>query len=42
MDAVIGMDDNGPSVGNPKKLSFITASENAAKIIPLYFTKNQK
>ena len=29
MDAIIGMDGNGPSAGNPKKLGFIAASENA-------------
>jgi uncharacterized protein (DUF362 family)/Pyruvate/2-oxoacid:ferredoxin oxidoreductase delta subunit len=29
MDAVIGMDGYGPSAGNPKRLGFIAASENA-------------
>ncbi len=29
MDAVIGMDGNGPSAGNPKRLGFIAAGENA-------------
>ena len=29
MDAIVGMDGDGPSAGNPKKLGFIAASENA-------------